>query len=174
MYIFNNGEIKTNKAITEEAKEIIESILGEENVCDVGESTIYIDEYCKSDFETVIANVIEEIKTLGYVLNGNIDYFGEYDGRVVIEDNNVTVMSEDECVINDAGDQELITELESRGYEVTIKGRNLTPLLINFIGVLEENGEDCRNILEDLREAGATDDDLEVIGYEDVMEFEED
>ena len=167
-YVINYGEIKTNKAIIGEAKEIIESTLGEEDVCDVGESTIYIEEYYDKNFEQTIAKVIEKITPLGYVLNGDVEYMGDWEGRIVIKNNSVGELSRELAAVVDAGDEELIAELESRGYTVN-KGMNLTDLFGRFLGV-QEGYRELYHIYEDLKEAGATDEELEYFGYENFLE----
>lgn len=47
---------------------------------------------------------------------------------------------------------------------------NLTKLLINLLGVLEDRGVESWGIAEILFEAGATKEELEYLGYEDFIE----
>lgn len=119
MYIVNFGQIKTNKPITEEAKEIIEAVIGENDLCDVGGDVIQVDEVYDRDFDVTIENLIEKIKPMGYVLDGDIDYSGDYEGVIAIRANEVEIIPQEEMAIRNADDNRLIREIESRGYTVT-------------------------------------------------------
>ena len=171
MYIVNYGEITTNKPITEEVKEVIESIIGEEDICDVGEDIIEISEIYDHDFDITISNVIDEIKPFGYVLNGSVEYSGNYEGTIYIENNEVKSLCTEEAAVKEADDEELIKTLKSRGYNVT-KEPNLTKLFYNFLSLLEDR-EESFGIFEDLQAAEATNEELEYLGYEMFLEEEE-
>ena len=118
-YVVNYGEIETNKPITKEVKEIIESILEEEDVCDIDEYVIEINECYDKWFDETISKVIEKVAPLGYVLNGTVEYMGDWEGRIVIKNNSVGELSRELAAVADAGDEELIAELKNRGYTVS-------------------------------------------------------
>ena len=117
-YIVNDGEIAVNKVLTEEVAGKINAILGGD-YCEAGKPVIWIDDLYDKYFDETIQNVIDEIAPLGYVLDGYVNYSGDWEGRVEIINNKVTDLSLEECAICDADDETLIRELVSRGYVVT-------------------------------------------------------
>lgn len=88
----------------------------DELVWDGGEKFYYYTEWLRY----LIKNFFEPS---GYILNGVIEYHGEDDydfGKIVVVDNEVTV-KEGEIIysLNEFSDDELIAELEKRGYTIT-------------------------------------------------------
>ena len=123
--IYNVGTIISNKPFTEEVKNKIREIMelsSNDHYSWIEDSAIELTEYYGGDFNYVIQDVINAIKPDGYVLNGTVNYYGDYgDGRTEIVDNDVSLLFADEYWRHDASDDELIAVLEERGYIVTRK-----------------------------------------------------
>ena len=114
-YIVNTGSIKANKPFTSEARDICTSIVGRSR-CRLDE--LVFDEYYDRYFEETVAHLIHDLKPLGYVLNGYVSYYGDYDGAIEIQDNELTIISSGEMTIKNATDELLINEIKFRGYKV--------------------------------------------------------
>ena len=172
-YVLNVGQIKVNKPITEETKVILDEVFGSE-ICEVGGDLLFFDEYYDKWFDETLQAAVNRVESLGYVLNGEVAFYGDYgDGRIEIRDNRIGVLSVEEAAIVDASDETLIEELKKRGYDVLKKGdMNLTDLFCRFLSAQEDYRE-LYYIYEDLKEAGATKEELEYVGYEDYIDEEE-
>ena len=114
-YVVNTGSIKANKPFTSEARDICISIVGMSR-CRLDE--LVFDEYFDRYFEDKAAQLIKLLKPLGYVLNGYVSYYGDYDGAIEIQDNKLTVISSEEMTVRNATDELLINEIKYRGYKV--------------------------------------------------------
>ena len=69
--------------------------------------------------EYLIENFFEP---LGYVLNGQISWTGEdYDDRgiIAVVNNRVSILDNNEMTLQNISDDDLIKELEHRGYNIT-------------------------------------------------------
>lgn len=123
--IYNVGTIISNKPFTEEVKNRIREIMelsSNDHYSWIENDAIELTEYYGGDFNYVIQDVINAIEPDGYVLNGTVNYYGDYgDGRTEIVDNDVSLLFADEYWRHDASDDELIAVLEERGYIVTRK-----------------------------------------------------
>ena len=114
-YIVNTGSIKGNKEFTPEAKDKIISIIG---TTTWSLDELIFDEYYDRYFDETLKELIKELKPLGYLLNGYVTCYGDYDGAIEVKDNKVTKLTADEVAIKNAADEDLIRELKSRGYKV--------------------------------------------------------
>ena len=120
-YVLNVGEIRVNKQITEEAKAILDEVFGSE-ICEVGGDLLFFDEYYDKWFDETLQAAVNRVEPLGYILNGDVAFYGDYgDGRIEIKDNGILVLSVEEAAIVDASDETLIEELNKRGYDVVKK-----------------------------------------------------
>lgn len=120
-YVLNVGEIKVNKPITEEAKAILDEVFGSE-ICEAGGDLLFFDEYYDKYFDETLQVAVNMLEPLGYILNGDVAFYGDYgDGRIEIKDNGILVLSVEEAAIVDASDETLIEELKKRGYDVVKK-----------------------------------------------------
>lgn len=120
-YVLNVGEIKVNKPITEEAKAILDEAFGRK-ICEVGGDLLFFDEYYDKWFDETLQAAVNMLEPLGYILNGDVAFYGDYgDGRFEIKDNGILVLSVEEAAIVDASDETLIEELKKRGYDVVKK-----------------------------------------------------
>ena len=124
MDITNQGKITLNKPLTQEAIDAISNAdvrFAGKTSSEVGDSEIYVEDFCDSEFEETINMVIEAVSPLGYVLNGEVDYFGDYDGVTVIKDNKVEGYPAEAQWMYEECDKVIIEVLEKRGYTVTKK-----------------------------------------------------
>ena len=128
------GTLLFNKPLTEEAieaykasdpdgYEALSESLDNLVLCEPG--SLYLDEICVDDIEPVMKGFISAIKPLGYIVNTEEpDHIeGYYDGeafcRVIITDNEIEGQDKGYCSMSEFNTDELIAELESRGYTVT-------------------------------------------------------
>ncbi len=122
--ITNQGKITLNKPLTQEAIDAISNAdvrFAGKTSSEIGDSEIYVEDFCDSEFEETINMVIEAVSPLGYVLNGEVDYFGDYDGVTVIKDNKVEAYPAEARWMYEECDKVIIEVLEKRGYTVTKK-----------------------------------------------------
>ena len=118
-YVRNVGEIKVDdQPFDEEAQGIIKEVLGN-GLYSVDRYSIEFDEYYDKYFYETAKLLISKLAPLGYLLNGSVEYYGDWGGVVVITNNYVSDYNSDQWIIKQASDNELIEELGSRGYRVT-------------------------------------------------------
>lgn len=125
MDIRNSGDIDFNKELTKEAVDLLDKALSAEwehrylfPCFQEGAKFASIEEYYDSDMEGTLKRIIEVLAPLGYVLNGGISYWGDYDGTTYVDDNVVTAFDKDNKWKKEADDNEIISILEKRGYTV--------------------------------------------------------
>ena len=73
------------------------------------------------DIEPALQEVTDKCKEAGIILNGQICYSGDYDGRYYITDNEVEDLTADEIGVREASKEELIAELQRRGLDVMVQ-----------------------------------------------------
>ena len=73
------------------------------------------------DIEPALQEVADKCKEAGIILNGQICYSGDYDGRYYITDNEVEDLTADEIGVREASKEELIAELQRRGLDVMVQ-----------------------------------------------------
>lgn len=73
------------------------------------------------DIEPALQEVADKCKEAGIILNGQICYSGDYDGRYYITDNEVEDLTADEIGVREASNEELIAELQRRGLYVMVQ-----------------------------------------------------
>jgi len=120
MTVMNAGYIESNKPFTDEAKAFIVEELGSPHhyTYTIKEKEIEFVEYYCTDLDESFEFIINHLAPLGYVLNGSVEYYYDFEGRYDIKENKVTAMTKEEAIISDADDRTLISELERRGYTV--------------------------------------------------------
>ena len=118
---FNVGTLFCNHLITPEAKHIIDATLEIKDTCYTGGEMIEICGIQSYNFDLDIKVLIDNLKPLGYIINGMIEYYGDYDGRYDVKDNVVTEIAREDFGLYDATDETLISMLEQRGYTVIKK-----------------------------------------------------
>lgn len=119
MTIYNSGTIYLNKLLTDQAVALIKtSPLLEYIECEVADSELYFEDYVDSFFEDVLRGLVNTLSPLGYMLDGVVDYYGDYDGRIYVETNIVHTVDKEDVGLYEASDTLLITKLKERGYTV--------------------------------------------------------
>lgn len=125
-YVVNVGEIKVDdQPFNEEAKKIIKETLGI-GFYSVDRYFIEFDEYYDKYFCETAKLLISKLAPLGYLLNGSVEYYGDWSGMIVITNNDVLEYNSDQWRIKQTSDNELIEELVSRGYKVTKEANDET------------------------------------------------
>lgn len=123
MTIINYGIISSNLPFTEEAKQrLAESNIDADLLQCLGEDELYLENWYGSSIEDDLQFMTNALAPLGYVFNGDIHYYGDYDGKVYIKDNVVTCVDEEDIGLYEAGDETLIQMLKERGYTVLKNG----------------------------------------------------
>ena len=124
MTVMNAGYIESNKPFTDEAKAFIIEEFGSPHryTYTIKEKEIEFVEYYGTDLNESFEFIIKHLAPLGYVLNGRVEYYYDWEGCYDIKDNKVTILSKEEMVICDADDDMLAKELEKRGFVVIKKG----------------------------------------------------
>lgn len=120
MQIIHSGTLSFNKPLTREAAEIVNEILGED-VAQENDSCLDFDEWYENFFEDTIEQMIGALSPDGYVCDGTISYYGDYDGQIIVKDNVVRSLDIQDVGLYNATDETLIRMLEERGYTVTKK-----------------------------------------------------
>lgn len=121
---YNCGEIEINKKLTPEQKSKVMEILGikETGMNYIEDNRIEFGEFYDYDFEVTANELVEYLGKLGYILNGVVNRYGDYgEGRIEIDNNEVTYTDQEDYWRKDADDNSLIEELEKRGYTVVKK-----------------------------------------------------
>lgn len=120
MQIINTGTLYMNKPLTQEAAEIINEILGEDYAQE-SDSFIDFEEWYENCFEDTIERIVGALSPDGYVFDGTIAYYGDYDGQIVVKNNFVQSVDITDFGLYDADDETLLRLLQARGYIVTKK-----------------------------------------------------
>lgn len=124
MTIINSGTVYANKPFTLEAKTEMAANkdIDSELLDCIWEDQLEIEEWYESCFEDELYALIATLAPLGYILNGCIDYFGDYEGRIYIADNKVTTVDIANVGLHEASDDDLIAKLKERGYTILKNG----------------------------------------------------
>ena len=77
-----------------------------------------LDEF-HGDIEDGLSSIVNSFGVFDVPVDVNVDYWGDYKGRYVVIDGELVNLDENEIFYMDAEDNDLIKELESRGYKVT-------------------------------------------------------
>lgn len=116
---FNSGVITLSKPVDNKATEIIEKYLGRGNYYEINKNVIEINEIQEYSFENTLVELADDLREIGYTMSGSISYYGDYDGRIDIDEDGVEDIPIEDFALHDASDEELIEILENRGYIVT-------------------------------------------------------
>lgn len=121
MTLINTGTLTASKPFNEQAKAIIEEVLGEPNEWfTIREKEVEFDEFPPGSLDIVIDNLVDILGKLDIRLEGRVDYDGSYQGAYLWKNGEKhTELEQEDVSIMDAEDQTLINELERRGYNVT-------------------------------------------------------
>ncbi len=125
-YVMNYGTIDLNKPITKEAIEAFRNSLKHPesyedliSAMEEGNESIELDEYYDKYALETLTYLIDALKPLGYVLNTTIRYYGDWEGFVVIQDNEIAERDILDAWELLATDEDLIKVLVERGYKVS-------------------------------------------------------
>lgn len=118
MLIYLNGEITVTNASVAEIQDLVNETLGTSNANRfVSEGKVELSDYqCHGDD---LDFLLEKAKEKGFVINGEVSWYGDDEGRYIIKDNEIEHLTIDECYLRDADDETLIAELKRRGFQVT-------------------------------------------------------
>lgn len=124
MTIINSGTVYANKPFTWQAKtEIAANKDIDPDLLDyIDDDRIEIDEWYEWCFEDELEALVKTLAPLGYILNGYIDYYGDFDGRIYVEQNQVTSVDTHDMGLYGATDETLINKLKERGYTILKNG----------------------------------------------------
>ena len=109
MFITNSGSLTTNRKFTQEEVERIKSVLTKSEVYD---NEISVEEEY-GDIECDLKDLLEDLP--GVIINGQIDYYGDYDGRYEVKDSVLSSLNKNEVAIREASVEELLKEIARRG-----------------------------------------------------------
>lgn len=121
MQIINLGYIK----VSSEFESLFVTILdaagfedAEDNVS-VYEASATVEINEDGDIERKLNKVVDAFTALDISIDVNVNYYGDYEGRYIVSDGDLVDLDKTEVAIMDSSDNDLIKELESRGYKVT-------------------------------------------------------
>ncbi len=89
----------------------------DDNILVDGMYTVEINE--DGDIEEKLRKVVNVFTALDIYINVSVNYYGDYEGRYIVSDGDLVDLDKTEVAIMDSDDNDLIKELESRGYKVT-------------------------------------------------------
>ena len=89
----------------------------DDNILVDGMYTVEINEY--GDIEEKLRKVVDVFTALDIYINVSVNYYGDYEGRYIVSDGDLVDLDKTEVAIMDSSDNDLIKELENRGYTVT-------------------------------------------------------
>lgn len=123
MTILNDGVISSNMPFTDEAKQrLTDSNMDADLLQCLGEDELYLETWYGSYIEDDLQYMINALAPLGYVFNGDITYYGDYDGKIYVEDNVITCVDKEDIGLYEAADETLILRLKEHGYTILKNG----------------------------------------------------
>ena len=81
------------------------------------QATVEINE--DGDIEEKLRKVVDAFTALDIYINVSVNYYGDYEGRYIVSDGDLVDLDKTEVAIMDSDDNDLIKELENRGYTMT-------------------------------------------------------
>lgn len=128
MTYYNTGYIQVEE---KDVKALIVAI----NATEIFGFDLYVTDFYKHDGMAVydlevtgdIENELQEVKkllnTIGIEVDFEITFSGDFDGKYIVnDDGNFEVLSSEDAAIRDTNTDDLIKELQKRGYSVTKAG----------------------------------------------------
>ena len=128
MYIINQGTIQLgDKELTShDLSEVLTALResGKKNddlnkvlVESLRDNEIIFEDYCEAALEDYVEIIANTLTKLGYEVNGVVEYYGDYDGKIFVEGGKVTVLDIADCWKKTAPIEEIIEVLKQRGVE---------------------------------------------------------
>ena len=71
------------------------------------------------DIERKLNKVVDAFTALDISIDVSVNYYGDYNGRYIVRDGELVDLDENEVAVMESNDDDLIKELESRGYTIT-------------------------------------------------------
>lgn len=71
------------------------------------------------DIEDELSSVVNSFSVFGVPVDVNIEYWGDYNGMYIVKNGVLVGLDENEVAVMESNDDDLIKELESRGYTIT-------------------------------------------------------
>ena len=122
MHIINQGYIR----VPSDWRSTLVNILNAEGITTENDDVYIEGEYAireleefHGDIEDELSSIVNLFSVFNVPIDVNIKYWGDYNGIYIVRDKNLVNLDEDEVAIVEANDDDLIKELESRGYKVT-------------------------------------------------------
>lgn len=84
-----------------------------------GEYAIRELEELYGDIEDELSAIVNSFGVFDVPVDVNVNYYGDYEGRYIVSDGDLIDLDKTEVAIMDSNDDDLIKELENRGYKVT-------------------------------------------------------
>ena len=124
MTIMNSGTVYANKPFSPEALRLLDTNenFDFELLEYIEDNYLDVDEWYETCFENELQAMVNTLSPLGYVLNGTISYYGDYDGQIIVKDNKVQSIDIEDVGLYTADDSRLIQMLKERGYTILKDG----------------------------------------------------
>lgn len=131
MFYCNNGILDVKKEFVNEVIKAFSNTSLKDKVSqddveetDPGIATFFIEE-AYGDIEGDLRLATRQLKKEGILVNGTIDYFGDYDGRYTINDSTVTLDEPNysEENLHTVSDESLLNEIMRRGMSLLAGGK---------------------------------------------------
>ena len=131
MFYCNNGILDVKKEFVNEvikafSNTSLKDKVSQDNVeeTDPGIAMFFIEE-AYGDIEDGLRLATRQLKKEGILVNGTIDYFGDYDGRYTINDSTVTLDEPNysEENLHTVSDESLLNEIMRRGMSLLAGGK---------------------------------------------------
>lgn len=127
VYINNQGSIELDKELTSHDLSDVLTVLREsgkksDDLTEIlteslGGNEIIFEDYYEPALEDYVEIIANTLTKLGYEVNGVIEYYGDYDGKIFVEGDEVTVLDVADCWRKTAPIEEIIEVLKQRGWE---------------------------------------------------------
>lgn len=127
VYINNQGSIELDKELTShDLSEVLTALResGKKNndltkilTESLGDNEIIFEDYYEPALEKYIEIIADTLTKLGYEVSGVVEYYGDYDGKIFIEGDKITVLDVTDCWKKTAPTEEIIEVLKQRGWE---------------------------------------------------------
>ncbi len=154
--VYNYGEISLSKSLTKEQADKVNAMLYEDLVTE-GESKILFEEYSEKYLEDELSSIIKEVFVpSGIIANGEVEYYGDFDGKIYVKDNEVDSCDAEWIHFYEASLKELLDRCEESGYPVRA-------VITNLISMIAESGSynpDDTEFIKMIREAAGISEDM--------------
>ena len=120
-YCMGTGTLVFNKALPQKAYDALCALddgVDWDKWTGAGENTAEISEDSMKWFDDDFPKLTEALKPFGIIITeGDIEYWGDYEGKYIIENNELTQINREDFGLYLSDDQRLIDELNRRGYD---------------------------------------------------------